>query len=53
MVFSLDDCRWSAGSAVADFFFGWLYVLDILVNLRTGFVVQVRPCAPAPGGAGD
>ena len=52
MVFSLDDCRWSAGSAVTDFFFGWLYVLDILVNLRTGFVVQVRPCACTGRGRG-
>ena len=42
MVFSLDDCRWSAGSAVTDFFFGWLYVLDMLVNLRVGFSLEYK-----------
>ena len=37
--FGLEDCQWSEWTAVVDFVAGWLYVLDVLVNLRVGYSV--------------
>ena len=42
VTFGLEDCRWTAASAMVDFVFGWLYVLDMLVNLRVGFSLEYK-----------
>ena len=34
VVFVLEDCRWNHPAAVVDFIAGWLYVCDVVVNLR-------------------
>ena len=35
----LEDCAWSSPTAIVDFVAGWLYVLDVIVNLRVGYSI--------------
>jgi len=42
VVFVLEDCEWNRTSAVLDFVVGWLYVADILINLRVGYAVVYK-----------
>ena len=42
VVFVLEDCVWSHPTAIADFVVGWLYVSDILINLRVGYSVVYK-----------
>jgi hypothetical protein len=39
VVFVLEDCSWNSPTAIVDFVAGWLYVLDVLVNLRVGYSI--------------
>ena len=39
VVFVLEDCHWNSPTAVVDFLAGWAFVLDVIVNLRVGYVI--------------
>ena len=39
VVFFLEDCKWTSASAMVDFMAGWLYLLDVIMNLRVGYSV--------------
>ena len=42
VVFFLEDCQWTSPSAMIDFAAGWLYVADVVINLRVGYSVVYK-----------
>jgi len=42
VVFNLEDCVWDHPAAIADFCAGWLYVCDVVVNLRVGYSIVYK-----------
>jgi hypothetical protein len=42
VVFFLEDCQWTSTSAMVDFVAGWLYVADVIINLRVGYSVVYK-----------
>lgn len=39
VAFVLEDCAWNRPTAIVDFVAGWLFVLDVIVNLRVGYSI--------------
>ena len=42
VTFGLEDCSWNSSSAMVDFVFGWLYVVDMLINFRVGYSLEYK-----------
>ena len=42
VTFGLEDCSWNSSSAMVDFVFGWLYVVDMMINFRVGYSLEYK-----------
>ena len=42
VTFGLEDCSWNSSSAMVDFVFGWLYVVDMIINFRVGYSLEYK-----------